>query len=147
MERNRHLQACDLILPEGHIQNGSNNSALEVLFSCADISRSSRWPGHIQVTLLQTSGVRWDESYLEFLRTDCVWEESEHCTKPSLGQTWDIIFQVDQQEKGKDVQCQCRLFALMTYFYLLQSLHDISSNSNCSTGPVLVIQGRYWVHL
>lgn len=57
MVRNRHMQACELIPPEGHIQNSTNNSPLEVLFPCGDYSRSSRQPGHMQVTLLQTPGV------------------------------------------------------------------------------------------
>lgn len=35
----------------------------------------------------------------------------------------------------------------MTDFYLLQLSNDISSNSSCSTSPVLVIQGWYRVHL
>lgn len=50
------MQACDLI-PEGHIPNSTNNSPLEALFPSGDYSRSSRQPGHMQVTLLQTSGV------------------------------------------------------------------------------------------
>lgn len=54
MLRNWHVQACDLIPPEGHIPNSTNNSPPEVLFPCGDYSRSSRQPGHMQVTLLQT---------------------------------------------------------------------------------------------
>lgn len=55
------MQTCDLIPPEGHSQNSSNNCPLEVLFSCADISRSSKQPDHMQVTLISDiwGQVRW----------------------------------------------------------------------------------------
>lgn len=49
------MQVCDLIPPEGHIPNSTNNSPPEVLFPWGVYSRSSRQPGDMQMTLLQTS--------------------------------------------------------------------------------------------